>query len=231
MAEVVLVGMGVCEANDRELLLGLATGSAAWIAFLQVGDPSLSRRLTAIADLGAREILLVGASFGKVAPAQSWLRRVAAHWWRERTDPPAVRVAGELLKSPDPERLDELIAGGTRLVTGTEAGLESAAWDDVPQHRHQVFVCRGPRCTARGADSIAEGLDRRVKDAGLSDDDVLITQTGCQFPCNHAPVVTVQPDDTWYGGVDEQAVKDIVAQHLIAGEPVESHRLTRTRSG
>lgn len=63
--------------------------------------------------------------------------------------------------------------------------------------------------------------------AGLGDNDVLITQTGCQFPCNHAPVVTVHPDDTWYGGVDANAARTIVTEHLIAGRPVQGDRLPR----
>ena len=36
----------------------------------------------------------------------------------------------------------------------------------------------------------------------LDDHDVLLVHTGCQFPCNQAPVLNVQPDDVWYGHVD-----------------------------
>jgi len=61
----------------------------------------------------------------------------------------------------------------------------------------------------------------------LGDDDVLLTHTGCQFPCNHAPVVSIQPDDVWYGGVDPTAADRIVAEHLVEGTVVESLRLPR----
>ena len=64
-----------------------------------------------------------------------------------------------------------------------------------------MLVCRGPRCTALGSDRTAEALILALMRTGQGDDDVLITHTGCQFPCNQAPVVSVQPDDVWYGAV------------------------------
>jgi (2Fe-2S) ferredoxin len=64
---------------------------------------------------------------------------------------------------------------------------------------------------------------------GLGDDDVLITHTGCQLPCNHAPVVSVQPDDVWYGGVNRAGAREIVATHLVADRPYEPLRLPRER--
>jgi len=66
---------------------------------------------------------------------------------------------------------------------------------------------------------------------GLGDDDVLLTHTACQFPCNQAPVVSVQPDDVWYGGVDGAGADRIVGEHLVAGEVVEALRLRRRASG
>jgi (2Fe-2S) ferredoxin len=66
-----------------------------------------------------------------------------------------------------------------------------------------------------------------LMDAGLADADVLVTHTGCQFPCNQAPVVSVQPDDVWYGDVDPSAARAIVSSHLVEGMPLESHRLPR----
>ena len=64
---------------------------------------------------------------------------------------------------------------------------------------------------------------------GQGDDDVLITHTGCQFPCNQAPVVSVQPDDVWYSHVDPDTARSIAREHLVEGRPVESSRLPRVR--
>jgi (2Fe-2S) ferredoxin len=224
---VVLVGMSVREADARDRLLTMAAEHDATIAFLQLGDPSLARELTRLADAGVERVTLVGVSLGTLAPAVSWLRRIAAHWWRERPGHrPEVEVAVTLLRTAD--ELPALVQL-TKVVDGTEAGLTSEAWEEVPGHRHQVLVCRGPRCTALGSDASAEALVLALMGHGLGDDHVLVTHTQCQFPCNQAPVVSVQPDDVWYGGVEPDAARTIVAEHLVAGRPVETHRLPRSR--
>ncbi|MFJ8628443.1 (2Fe-2S) ferredoxin domain-containing protein [Kitasatospora sp. NPDC093550] len=146
---------------------------------------------------------------------------------RERTGHrPELLVATRLADSPEAVTA---VAPATKAVTGEEPGLTSAAWEDIPGHRHHVLVCRGPRCAARGAEETLRGLNRELAARGLGDDDVLVTQTGCLFPCHQAAVVTVQPDDVWYGGVDPDAAVLIATEHLAAGRPVDSHRLPRHR--
>src|SRR6478609_11137550 len=216
--------MSAREVQARARLEAWAAEHEATVAFLQLGDPSLSRELTRLADLGAERIVVVGVSLGSLAPAVSWLRRIAAYWWRERAGQrPEVAVGTSLAE--DAEEVRALV-GRTRPVTGSEPGLTSAAWEDVTEHRHQVLVCRGPRCTALGSDRTAEALIIELMRQGQGDDDVLITHTGCQFPCNRAPVVSVQPDDVWYGGVDAAAATEIVAEHLVGGRVVDGRQLS-----
>lgn len=223
----VLVGMSAREVSARDRLAALARSEGAELAFLQVGDPSLSRVLTRLADAGHRRIVVVGFSLGTMAPAVSWLRRIAAYWWREHgPDAPVIEVATVLAAGTTPADL-ELAAAVTRELTGNEAPLTSAAWEDVPRHKHQVFVCRGPRCSAQGADASAEAMILGLMAAGLGDDDVLLTHTACQFPCNQAPVVSVQPEDVWYARVDAAAAERIVVEHLVGGVPVSDLRLPR----
>ena len=57
---------------------------------------------------------------------------------------------------------------------------------------------------------------------------MLITHTGCQFPCNQAPVVSVQPDDVWYGGVDPE-VAGVSPVSTSWWSPCRDHRLPRVR--
>ena len=225
MTALVLVGMSVTDVDRRDDLLAAARGRGATVAFLQMGDPSLSLELTRLADLGVADITLVGINLGPLAPAHSWLRRIAGHWFRERSGlRPTLDVATRLVTS-----LGDLEVALTDLkpISGTEPGLTSAAWEDVTGHRRQVLVCRGPRCTAQGGDETMRALILGLMEAGLGDQDVLVTHTGCQFPCNQAPVVSVQPDDVWYGDVDPAAAGAIVTRHLVDGTPLESHRLPR----
>lgn len=205
-AATVLVPLSADAARHAGELQDVADATGASLAFLQLGSPSLADELDRLAATGVTLVELVGLGLG--APtARSWLGRVAGHWQRSH---PEV----------------EVVVGG-RAVTGTEAPLTSPAWEDVPAHRHQVLVCRGPRCSARGSALTASAVDDELRALGLGDDDVLVTQTGCLFPCNQAPVVVVHPDDAWYGGVDAACARRIVREHLVAGEPVAERRLPR----
>jgi (2Fe-2S) ferredoxin len=211
---LVLVGMSVSDVDRRDEMRVEAESRHATVAFLQMGDPSLSAELTRLADAGATTITLVAVDTGPTAPGHSWLRRIAAHWWRERAGlRPDLLVRTEL--------------GDAVPITGAEPGLTSAAWEDVSSHRHQVLLCRGPRCTAMGAVDGLRAMVLATIEHQLTDDDVLLVHTGCQFPCNQAPVVSVQPDDVWYGGVDAVAAAEIVAEHLVGGRVVDRLRLVR----
>lgn len=213
---VVLVGMSVSDVDRRDELMAVAANRQATLAFLQMGDPSLSAELTRLADAGATTITLVGIDTGPIAPGHSWLRRIAGHWWRERA-------------GARPEVLVTTGSGAAVPITGAEPGLTSAAWEDVSGHRHQVLVCRGPRCTAMGAEEGLRSMVLAMIEHQLTDADALLVHTGCQFPCNQAPVVSVQPDDVWYGGVDAAAAAEIVAEHLVGGRVVDSRQLPRNK--
>jgi (2Fe-2S) ferredoxin len=226
----VLVGMSVTDVDRREDLLSWARAHDASVAFLQMSDPSLSHELTRLADAGARTIMLTGISLGPLAPGHSWLRRIAAHWWRERAgERPEIQIATRLATTREElaDAFAPALTENRRPVTGTEPGLTSPAWERVPEHVRQVLICRGPRCTAKGSEETARAVILGAMEAGLGDDDLLITHTGCQFPCNQAPVLSVQPDDVWYGRVDAEIATRIVNSHLVDGRPVGGHRLSR----
>lgn len=208
-AAVVLVPLGVDAERHAEDLRAVAAATGARLAFLQAGTPALADELDELAARGVTDVELVGLGLG--APtARSWLRRVAGEWVR-RNPGVAVVVA-------------------RRPVTGTEAPLTSPAWEDVPQHARQVLVCRGPRCSARGSAATATALADALRRHRLGDDDVLLTMTGCLFPCNRAPVVVVHPDDAWYGAVDPARARRIVGDHLVGDSPVSEHLLARSPS-
>lgn len=221
----VLVGTTPTDAARRHDLQALADELGAELAFLQLASPALGTVLTRLAAAGTERVVLVGVSGGVIGPGLSWLRRIAAAWWREYgDDAPQIATATAFMDdvSEWPSLVDQ-----ARPVTDGGAGLTSPAWDDVPQHRRQVFVCRGPRCTAAGAEDTSNALILAMMRAELGDDDVLVTQTGCQFPCNRAPVITVHPDDVWYGAVTPQDVDEIVTGHLLSDVPVDRLRLVR----
>src|SRR5690606_11991607 len=171
----VLVGTSPADAARRAELAALADELDAELAFLQLASPTLGDVLERLARSREAEVGLVGVSGGPGGPGVSWLRRVAADWWRAFGDgAPRVSTAPALMEETSQWRaLVEL----ARPITHGGPGLTSAAWEDVPEHRHQVFVCRGPRCTAAGAEPAWKGVVLGLMGAGLGDDDVLVTQT------------------------------------------------------
>lgn len=208
MSAIVHVGMSVREANQRDVLHRRAVAAGASLAFLQHGEPSLVAELDRLADAGVDTIRLEPVVLGGRSPARSWLRRVAGHW---------LRVS---------DRRATILVGDSE-VTGREAGLTSPAWQEVPSHARHLLVCRGPRCQAQGADATAAAVDDALGELGLGDDDVLVTQTGCLFPCNNAPVLVVHPDDTWFGRVDADEARRIVVEHVVGGQDPGDHVLPR----
>jgi (2Fe-2S) ferredoxin len=221
----VLVGMSVREVDAAPLLRAWAEPLGAAVAHLQLGSPSLHQLLDEYAGAQVDRVRLVGVSLGTFAPGPSWLRRIAGHWVRTRAAATTRVEVADGLAAAEAE-----LHGPSRAVTGDEPGLTSDAWDRVPAYRHQVLVCRGPRCTANLSDQSAEALVLELMRHGLGDDDVLVTHTGCLFPCNHAPVVAVQPDDVWYGGVDPDTARRIVTDHLVGGSPLTDKQLDRGKN-
>jgi (2Fe-2S) ferredoxin len=92
--------------------------------------------------------------------------------------------------------------------------------------RH-LFVCineRGPddprgSCTARGSAAVLEALKERAHAAGLKRI-VRVNRAGCLDQCARGVTVVVYPEAVWYGGVTVADVDEIVARHLLRGEPV-----------
>lgn len=192
-------------------------------AVLGGSGPTVTGVLDEAADAGAAEVVVVSAQTVPDRKMDAWFRRVIGHWLRERAGAavPEVRIAGPLTEVASyTELLDAAIGGPTDLARTTTAPLASPAWDEVPGFARHVLVCRGPRCSARGGAETGRAVDDALTTRGLGDDDVLITLTGCLFPCSQAPVVAVYPDDSWYSGLTADRVDRFVDEHLVAGVPV-----------
>jgi len=64
---------------------------------------------------------------------------------------------------------------------------------------HSINVCCGTGCTARGGRKVADALRKAMTDAGLdADAHVRLTTTGCHGWCEQGPIVTIEPEGTFY---------------------------------
>lgn len=199
-------------------------------AVLGGSGPTVTAVLDEAADSSAAEVIVISAQTVPDRKMDAWFRRVIGHWLRQRagTVVPDVRIAGPLTDTASyTDLLDAAIGGPTNAARSTTAPITSPLWDEVPGFARHVLVCRGPRCSAQGGAETGRAIDEALTARGLGDDDVLITLTGCMFPCSQAPVVAVYPDDTWYAGLTADRVERFVDEHLVGGRAVEQWRGTR----
>ncbi|MEM6795706.1 MAG: cob(I)yrinic acid a,c-diamide adenosyltransferase [Acidobacteriota bacterium] len=97
-----------------------------------------------------------------------------------------------------------------------------------PYTRHVLF-CTQKYCvkTAR-SEEVWRHLITLNKRAGRNTWDdpnrIQCTKTNCLGVCVNGPIMAVYPEGVWYHHVDEEALEEIHAKHLIGGEVVE-HRV------
>lgn len=93
----------------------------------------------------------------------------------------------------------------------------------ISGYRRHLLVCTGPRCTQDGtSQALFDSLGDKFKAAGLHDGAMRVkrSRVSCFAACKGGPVMCVQPDGTWYYNVTPENMDRIIAQHLVAGQPV-----------
>ncbi len=83
-----------------------------------------------------------------------------------------------------------------------------------------VLICQGGDCKKRGAKDTRKALKSELRAAGMNGD-VRVDCVDCLGLCKHGPNVIVYPSGTWYLGLDEDRVPEVVDRHLLNGAPVE----------
>ena len=90
----------------------------------------------------------------------------------------------------------------------------------VRDYDAHVLVCKGGDCKKRGSKAVRRALKYELRAEGMNRD-VRLDSVGCLGLCKHGPNLVVYPGGTWYLGVAEQDVPEVVSRHLKDGEPVE----------
>ena len=94
----------------------------------------------------------------------------------------------------------------------------------VRDYGAHVLVCTGGDCKKRGAKATRKALKGELRAWGLLGE-VRTDATSCLGLCKHGPNVVVydetDPRGTWYLGLDERDVHEVVERHLVGGEPVQ----------
>jgi (2Fe-2S) ferredoxin len=88
------------------------------------------------------------------------------------------------------------------------------------------FVCNSFRltgdaqgfCNKKNAVSLLQYLNDEIISRGI---DGMVSSTGCLKVCERGPVMIVQPDNIWYGGMNEERI-DAILDGIEDGElPME----------
>lgn len=90
----------------------------------------------------------------------------------------------------------------------------------VRDYDSHVLVCMGGDCKKRGSKSVRKALKNEVRASGILGD-VRLDTVDCLGLCEHGPNVVVYPEETWYLGLKEAHIPEVVEQHLKSGAPVE----------
>jgi (2Fe-2S) ferredoxin len=90
----------------------------------------------------------------------------------------------------------------------------------VRDYDAHVLICKGSDCKKRGAKTIRGVLKDELRSQGMNRD-VRVDSVDCLGLCKHGPNVIIYPEGTWYLGVTENDVPEMVEEHLANGQPVE----------
>ena len=109
--------------------------------------------------------------------------------------------------------------GGDGAVATTSGG-PAAGIRDYESH---VLICTGSDCKKRGAKDVRKTLKEEIRASGLLGE-VRTDTVGCLGLCKHGPNAVVydgaELKGTWYVGLREKDVPEVVEGHLVNGAPV-----------
>ncbi len=79
-------------------------------------------------------------------------------------------------------------------------------------------------CNKKGASALLQYVSEEAADRGL---DVAVSTTACLNVCAQGPVMVIQPNNYWYGGVDSEDKIDEILDALEEGEAVEEYIIAK----
>ncbi|MBN1394559.1 MAG: NADH-quinone oxidoreductase subunit NuoF [Pirellulales bacterium] len=92
--------------------------------------------------------------------------------------------------------------------------------------RREALICGSVRCGWKGPKPFKEILEEKLLAAGLTDEQIHVTQAHCFGACNtkeagHYSHLMIQPDRVFYRVESNDQLDEIIREHLIGGKPVE----------
>ncbi len=131
---------------------------------------------------------------------------------------------GQKKDKKDAEAVPSNVRSSGQEFRKEESGAINGSAAKVRDYDSHVLVCAGGDCKKRGSKGVRKALRGELRASGTLGD-VRIDTVDCLGLCKHGPNVVVydeaEPKGTWYLGLKESDVPEIVGQHLEGGAPVE----------
>jgi NADH:ubiquinone oxidoreductase subunit F (NADH-binding)/(2Fe-2S) ferredoxin/Pyruvate/2-oxoacid:ferredoxin oxidoreductase delta subunit len=91
--------------------------------------------------------------------------------------------------------------------------------------QHEVLICGSNRCGWKGAKNFSDVLAEKLQEAGLTSEQVRVTQASCFGACNADEAgqyshLMIRPDKVLYRVSSEAELDEIIREHLVGGRPV-----------
>lgn len=98
----------------------------------------------------------------------------------------------------------------------------------MPKFEKHLFICCNQRppghakgcCDPGGNADLQKLFKQKLAVFGLKGR-VRANKAGCLDQCEHGPNVVVYPEAVWYGNVTPADVDEIIASHILGGQPVK----------
>ena len=95
----------------------------------------------------------------------------------------------------------------------------------------QILVCNSYRiagaaqgaCNRKNAPQMIQYFTEGAADRGL---DVAVTSTACLNLCAQGPIVVIQPQNVWYGGVESEEAMDEILDALENNRVAEKYLIS-----
>lgn len=203
---------------------GLCGAQTVRIAFTEQGTPSLREALFELIDADVGHILIVPLMLPLEPSFHNWMTKTLKRWRAGDVRPwPSLSITASPTSSSLMARLLEDLAETAQALDLSGLGRPAGEGSLVPAQKRRVLVCQGAPCNSAGADVIWGYLRNQQERQKLriAGEGTMTAKSTCLGPCNLAPVLQVFPEGTYYGGVTEEAVDRIVAEHLLGGRVVE----------
>lgn len=102
--------------------------------------------------------------------------------------------------------------------------MKKVAKLNIGNYKRHILICTETKCDPAGHGiEVWNYLKDRLKELGLSENEVFRSKVGCLRICCEGPIALVYPEGTWYGKVDIQRCEEIIQKHLIGGNPIEEY--------